>query len=74
LRFTATKTLTHLHHAGRAIVATLQLLDLVEEALFKPFFDSSYCFRIGLDSAISLSLGMRTSTIATADARRARRA
>jgi hypothetical protein len=27
--------LDHLHHAGRQFVATLQLLDLVEEALFK---------------------------------------
>ncbi len=42
--------LDHLHHAGRQFVAALQLLDLVEEALFEAAScDSSYWLADGLD-------------------------
>ena len=67
--------LDHLHHAGRQFVAALQLLDLVEEALFEALLRlSSYCFWSASISAMQLVVGDREgSTTATADTRPASR-
>ena len=42
--------LDHLHHAGRQLVAALQLLDLVEEALF----EAASCFVVLLPDRLDL--------------------
>ena len=49
--------LDHFHHAGRQLIATLQLFDFVEEALFEALLRFSYCFRIASISAMILSFG-----------------
>jgi hypothetical protein len=47
--------LDHLHHARRQFVAALQLLDLVDEAVFQLFLDSSYCFCMASSSPMAFS-------------------
>ncbi len=49
--------LDHLHHAGRQLVAALQLLDLVEEALFKALLRLVVLLTDGLDLAHQLVVG-----------------
>jgi hypothetical protein len=49
--------LDHLHHAGRQLVAALQLLDLVEEALLEALLALVVLLPDGLDLAHQLVVG-----------------
>ena len=49
--------LDHLHHAGRKLVATLQLLDLVEEALLEQLLRFVVLLADGLDLGHQLVVG-----------------
>src|SRR5215813_1743805 len=61
LAFHRDEDLDHLHDAGRKLVPTLQLLDLVRKRCSSSFFDSSYCLWMASISAINLSLGEANS-------------
>src|SRR6266436_1354144 len=57
LRFTATKTLTIFITPGGNSSPRCSFSTLSRKRCSRPFFDSSYCFRIASISAISLSFG-----------------